>query len=462
MKRILQSVFGLLMMLALAVAVLWLVQNAPNSSQAQTTPTPKLARWTTATPIPDGLASAQVVITNAVEVTATSKIASIGAETELPPTTTQIVELNFSTVQVDSVEKVSTGPYKDMVFSPDGTQALFVKQYTSYYLWRGDGTSMRAPLGDIWLLDLSTGAEHQLVQKGGRYTWSPDSTQVAWLASIEDEGIAGALYVMDIAKVETKQVAEADFLGSDYTPQWLPTGELIYVRDGQLWVTLTDDSSAEKALPFTFFNRVAALSGKESYIADRQGVIGYHFSPNGQKIAYLTLNEDEKTMNRQLWVADANGDNPQLITQLADGGYYKWSPDSEWLVFNTYQNIQESTQGNILLGTHWMWVTKNDGNETHLIHQVDNWRSLLAPDWSPNSTMIVFIEEEFLEGDITTRKLWLADIVSHQIKQLPEANPDEAIIRSVWWTPDGRSLYTMQDGDTPGSYQSHQLKLTAR
>ncbi len=323
-------------------------------------------------------------------------------------------------------------------------------------------------LGDLWLLDLATGEERQLLKQVGRYTWSPDSTQVAYIAPTEAEGIAGALYVLDITSGEPKRVAAVDFLGSEYAPQWLPSGEIVYVRDGQLQ-SVEANGQAEKALTgFKFFSRLAAEAGKTAYLADPNAPLGFHLSPDGKRVAYKTRHTNERAITYRLWLANADGSAAKLITEQAEGGYYEWSPNGEWLLFNTLRDVDDPTVDEHDPGLQGLWAIRADGLNVHPLHRTEGWRSILSPTWSPDSAMVIFIQSRYIAEGKEGRDLWIANVAEKETASLlPGSNEARQMIRLVWWSPDGHYLFTLSDApghsDTPGYYyESNRLTLMTK
>lgn len=380
-------------------------------------------------------------------------------------------------LKVVAIEPVKNGPYQNIVWSPDGTKALISKQYTQYLLLREKGPppeglppgvalGTTVGLGDLWLLDLTTGQERQLATKVGRYVWSPDSTQVAYLAPTGVEGIAGAVYVLDIASGDTQRMAPVDFLGSDYAPHWLPTGDIVYVRDGQLRA-IQARGNQEKVLPgFRFFNRLAADAGKSTYLSDPDAPIGYHFSPDGKRVAYKTRNQNERAIAYRLWLANADGSNAKLITEQAEGGYYEWSPNSEWLVFTTYRDVDDPTLDERLPSVQGLWAVRTDGSEVHPLYRTDSWRWIVSPVWSPDSSIVMFVDFLTVEKPDSPKGVFWEGTLQVADVQTGEANPlkglpeKEEVPSKIWWAPDGQHLFIFKDGGTPESLQSYRLTLT--
>ena len=379
-------------------------------------------------------------------------------------------------LKVIAIEPVKNGPYQNIVWSPDGKKALISKQYTQYLLTRDESVPTEGlpagftpgtttGLGDLWLLDLATGEERQLAQQVGRYTWSPDSTQVAYLAPTGKEGIAGALYVLDLASDKANQAASIDFLGSDYAPQWLPTGEIVYVRDGVLQSTLMD-GKVEKTLPaFKFYSWTAEEAGKAVNQAALEAITGYRFSPTGKRVTYLTRHPVRYSISYRLWLADADGSNAKLITEQAEGGYYEWSPDGEWLVFNTFRDVDDPTVDQHDPGLRGLWAVRADGSETHPLYRIDSWRRIISPTWSPDSSMVVFVEYLIVEkpdspkGVFWQGSLQVADVKEGKATPLKGLPEKEEVPSKIWWAPDGEHLFIFKDGGTPESYQSYRLTL---
>ena len=172
-------------------------------------------------------------------------------------------------------------------------------------------------LAELWLLDLKSGEERLLAKDVGQYTWSPDSLQAAYIAPTAEEGIAGMLHTLNLTTGESKEVTPVDFLGSDYAPQWLPSGEITFVRDGEMLKVRPDASDAVTATGLRFGSWVALEAGKQMYATDPHPPVGIHFSPDGRRIAYITYNPRRRTIAYQLWLADADGSNAQLVTDGA-------------------------------------------------------------------------------------------------------------------------------------------------
>jgi len=55
--------------------------------------------------------------------------------------------------------------------------------------------------------------------------WSLDGRFVAYLAPAREQGVEGKLYVVDVERLESREIAACD-LGGMYDLAWLPTARL--------------------------------------------------------------------------------------------------------------------------------------------------------------------------------------------------------------------------------------------
>ncbi|MCB0142397.1 MAG: PD40 domain-containing protein [Caldilineaceae bacterium] len=345
---------------------------------------------------------------------------------------------------VAAEEPVPNGPYFNMLWSPDGTKALVTKSYSEYTLVDNQETGAKTAtnLTDLWLLDVPTNQETLLLDKVGRYAWSPDSMQVAYVNPTESQGVAGLLSIYDLKSGTSKELVTADFFGQDYAPQWLPDGRLIYVRDSLIWSIHSDGSNEQALASFKFAGIPREDPRNPLHWENPTNLIGFRFSPDGKQIAYKTHHESMSILAFQLWVSDADGTNPQLITGQAEGSYFEWSPNSEWLVFNTYRDVDDPTLDEHLPMTRGLWVFSTKSANRFFLHRLDNWGVILEPIWAFDSSKIAFVQLEY-EQEQQQTAIWVTTIDSNpQIGPLVGAKGDDNLIGLVGWSPDLSSLFT--------------------
>lgn len=376
--------------------------------------------------------------------------------------------------KVVDIQRVESGPYLDMQGSPDGAKALLRKNARDYYLVRyaeqePDAvipSGITTGLAELWLLDLKSGEERLLLKSVGQYAWSPDSRQVAYIAPTAEEGIAAMLHVFDLASGESREVTPVDFLGSDYAPQWLPSGEITFVRDGEMLKVRPDAPDAVTSTGLRFGSWVGKEAGKEVYAAEPNAPEGIQFSPDGKRIAYTTNNPRQRTIAHQLWLADADGGNAQLVTEQAESGYYIWSPDSQWLVFNTFRDVDDPELDTHLPPMNGLWVVRSDGADVHLLYKVDRWRVILSPNWSTDSTLVLFATFSWPNDPeaAAIRALHLFEVETGQrvaLEGAPDWIPAVMLPFGMKWLPD-HQLFVTQGDDTRVPMNTYRLTLVAQ
>jgi len=144
-------------------------------------------------------------------------------------------------------------------------------------------------------------------------------------------------------------------LGSLYAPELSPNGErIVFTNHGSgLWV-MNPDGSNPRALTF-------------------KDDIDPTWSPDGSMIAFASNRSGE----RQLYVANANGKNVEQVTDLNNmGGRSSWSPDGTKLAF--YRGPA---------GDRDIYVINIDGSG---LQRLTNGGDNLGPSWSPDGEWIAF------------------------------------------------------------------------
>jgi len=96
------------------------------------------------------------------------------------------------------------------------------------------------------------------------------------------------------------------------------------------------------------------------------------WSPDGRYIAFNTLTDEPGDNVGQIWVVDADGTNPRMLTRLdRDGrnGRPAWSPEGTKIVFNSNRD-----------GDYEIYIMDMDGaNPQRLTYSA---RDDYQPDWS--------------------------------------------------------------------------------
>ncbi|MFC1718361.1 redoxin domain-containing protein [Candidatus Poribacteria bacterium] len=198
--------------------------------------------------------------------------------------------------------------------------------------------------GGVWIADLDSKEETQLVPEGKDPSWSPDGKMIAYV--LEKEA-AGA----EIWLTQADGSGEPEHLVKGMLPHWTANGkEAIYFP------------------PRTRALYAINIENKETRKVASVGYLYSVLSPDEKRVAYVARGG--------LWTVDV--DNPTTMTNLSmmeTALLMTWSPDAQHIAYGGYRGID--------LG---MWIVPTDGSQVL--------RRLLPgatrPAWSPDGKLIAY------------------------------------------------------------------------
>ena len=248
--------------------------------------------------------------------------------------------------QVFMVDRDGTNRRK--IDSGTGTGGTF----TNLVEWSPDGRyvaqvlvdSMTARAVAISTIDTLSGGANSVgitsIPAQGRilgYQWSPDSTRVAYLATLNPIGPSELYVAMADGSAVNRVNAPLLSGGNIAYFEWAPDGSrLAYVADQDtLMITELYAVSPDGSGP-TKVNQLLVASGN---------VVDFSWAPDSSSIAYLA---EQESLVEELFVSDPDGANNRKINpRLVDRGEvtdFWWSPDSASILYAARQdqpNAQE-------------------------------------------------------------------------------------------------------------------------
>jgi eukaryotic-like serine/threonine-protein kinase len=198
---------------------------------------------------------------------------------------------------------LEAGYYADPQISPDGSRLAFAKKESASNTF------------DIWILDLTTGAQRRLTfdpTDDRSPVWSPDGAAIIF--SSDRKGGVG-LYRKNSNGVGDEELVSPKEQYSTLASQWLPDGRSVIFRGGtsaiNLWMlNLTDRKSSP--LIRTPWNNL-------------HGVV----SPDGKWLAY-----DSRDTNRfEVYVTTFPPTNSKWMVTTNGGAEPRWSKDGKELFY---------------------------------------------------------------------------------------------------------------------------------
>jgi Tol biopolymer transport system component len=305
----------------------------------------------------------------------------------------------------ENVKRVTANGYNP-AWSPDGSAMVF-----------GSSTSdIRHQLpSQLFTVNLSSGEEH-LITPQADYAmqphWSPHGYRIAcWRL------VGGQRHVWTIPTRGGAYVSVTNGAGLDWNPVWSPDGAYLYFasdRGGSmnLWRVPIDEKSGK-------------VQGELQPVTTPSPYSGYiSFARSGRQMAYM---QQTRTSNLYRIGFDPSREvtvgQPVPITQGSrSDGAPALSPDGEWLVFTSGQNLS---------------IVRKDG--TGLRQLTDGAYSDRVPAWSPDGKRVAFYSNRSGKFDV-----WTIGPDGGGLQQLTFV-PDGFVVYPVW-EPDGRRMiYTIQN-----------------
>lgn len=156
------------------------------------------------------------------------------------------------------------------------------------------------------------------------------------------------------------------------------------------------------------------------------------WSPNGSKIAFIK--------DKAIWVMNANGTNQVKIINVAGGtALATWSPDGTKLVFSKDIDPSNGAKGSNLYivnanGTGLRQLTNNSSTTA-----VDS-----KPVWSPNGTKIAFVRYPTAVGSTAIPKIFVINADGSGVRQLSDNNTSNHDVDPDW-SPDSTKIVFERD-----------------
>jgi TolB protein len=158
------------------------------------------------------------------------------------------------------------------------------------------------------------------------------------------------------------------------------------------------------------------------------------WSPDGKRLLFTST----RSGNQEIWVADAGGGNPKMLTNDPSLNQHpRWSPDGARIVFNSNRE-----------GSQDIYVMDADGS--HLRRLTSSPALDIAPCWSPDGTEIAFTSNR--DGNYEIYRVKADGSDARNLTRDPSWDHHPA------WHPDGRRIAFVSSRD--GGFDIYEAEAT--
>ena len=277
---------------------------------------------------------------------------------------------------------------------------------------RHAGGSFRIAFQAPYYVGLALSAHNNTLSETA--VFSNVAISVPGLAYVPDTGypakVESSLEVIDVGGVQSRRVVR-QFDGKIEAPNWSRDGKaLIYNSNGRIWripvaggeavaintganvknnndhglspdgklLIISDQSEADN-LSRIWLLPLGGSDRPRSVVSDPQARSYWHgWSPDGGTIAYVRVGANDDSYD--IYAVDlATGKRTPLVAGPGSDDGPEWSPDGQWLYFNSTRS-----------GAMQIWRAKPDGSHPEQVTKDPNFRDWF-PHFSPDGKWIAFV-----------------------------------------------------------------------
>ncbi|MBE0522293.1 MAG: PD40 domain-containing protein [Candidatus Methanoperedenaceae archaeon] len=297
---------------------------------------------------------------------------------------------NFSDIITIITNLSELSRQKDLIWSPDGTKAVFVvNDPDKIYITDADGSNIKQLAGEVnepflkarawshdgeriafsgrnlWIMN-SDGTNLRQFGDCWGGVWSPDDSKVLCMSSEEvNDQYIRHLYLINLNSGDKTEITKSVEVGD---PAWNPDSNNI------LFVSLTERRNLG-IFVYDSQGRSVKLIYEENNPLEKATLISVSWSPDGSKITF-TVSEN----GIGLYTINPDGTGKILISSNLTGGY-AWSPSGDKIAFS-------SSTAN---GEH-IFIANPDGTERTQITTGENKHYVLSGmggSWSPDGSRLL-------------------------------------------------------------------------
>ena len=236
------------------------------------------------------------------------------------------------------------------------------------------------------------------------------------------------IYMMDINGGTQRNLTNHP--NNDWHPSWSPDGKRIAFSSNREGHVIDGITTLE------IYVMDANGDNPQNLTNNPSNDYSPSWSPDGKRIAFVS--DRDKKFIAEIYVMDADGGNPQNLTNNPNDDYSpSWSPDSKRIVFVSYRVGHFIGDSGITLEIYVM-----DADGGNLQRLTENRKNDWHPSWSPDGKRIAFSSDR--KGDAVNPEIYAMDADGGNLQRLTENRHDD---ESPSWSPNGKRIafYSLRD-----------------
>lgn len=158
----------------------------------------------------------------------------------------------------------------------------------------------------------------------------------------------------------------------------------------------------------------------EPVVVGREAIAGPQPSPDGKKLVFMAGHTDAM----DIWICNSDGSSPRKLTDTGRAGTPRWSPDSQWIAFDSDGRF----------GRSGIFLVSADGGTIRALVEDDSNNSV--PSWSRDGRFIYFASNQGTHWGSEDNEIWKVAVAGGQPVQITRHGGF-----SGFESADGQTLY---------------------
>jgi Tol biopolymer transport system component len=252
-------------------------------------------------------------------------------------------------------------------------------------------------------------------------TWNTDGTKILF----QHTDLSGSIPQQQQLWVYNSETNDRFkvFNGPSLNPDWSPDGQWIAFHSNSVPSNIFKYSPSDSTL--------VKLTGNDTLTENYSNwhTIITRWNPEGIKILFTAGSSDE---NRGAVTMNSEGGDAKIVVQFAVGA--NWFPDGEHIVYVNWDTDQPSDR------QRQIYMARADGSNPEKLTDLDNSDYISSPVVSPDGTKVAFLHHPGQSTDI-----YILNLQDNSIERLTTLN-NQGVAREPRWHPGGHKvLFSVRD-----------------